>query len=343
MIKLTQSCGGSVHNSAINGDDVIIWDDQVSHKFEKLLSVLDIPISIQKSYIRKTSGEFSGKIITQENGILPVVKGAKIDLESDPLGSLRQYGKDGLPLYKSKKTGNLIGMIKRVAKYLGGQQSDVSAYLDETGADKDISESEKQFIQDLTKQPVISRRETPKQWVDQVFVAEAGDLKKKLKEVQFSMDYDPDMFDTPSLYSVHKKNESEIRERFKRLHDFRNVAVKRFSPPISRLDTLVDNLNSRNVVTSDNHHIDGFGRGELSTVYERLFQNTPSYFQGKSNDQDSHKTKKSRIEQFHRLNKLIREWETELNAPIPELVTTKVQSWSLLDCFFSFIVYGRKH
>jgi hypothetical protein len=330
MIKLSASCGGNSNNSAINGDDVIIWNDLVSQDFEVLLEKLDIPISIEKSYIRKKAGEFSGKIITSEDGILPVVKGSKENLESDPFGSLRQYGRRGLSLY-----GKTLGMVKRVAKYLGGKQLDVQPYLDETKADEGVSKAEKDFIASIDKTPTLEKGSTSKRMVDQVFFND-DELYKEYKAVQFSMDYDPDMFNQPSLYGQYKQRESELRERIRRLHDFRHVAVKRFSPPISRLDTLIDNLKSHHVTTSDGHRINGFGHGETAHVYERLFQNIPPLFEGKSRDQDNHRLKKARIRQLHRLNRLIKRWEKELKAPI--LVETKRPS--LLVRFFEYIVYG---
>lgn len=304
MIRLNVSCGGTHYNSAINGDDVIVWDDEVSRKLEKTFEICDIPISIEKSYIRKRSGEFSGRIITCDEGILPVFKGRKSKLKNDPFGYLRQYGSDGLSLIPYQKRS----AVKRVAKYLANQEMGLEEYAAQCGIQVDPLEAE--FL--LQKSPVIEKQPWSKLWLDQVF----GNYEPLLA-IKPAFDKHMKNFFTErlSLEQIQKYTSvyHAAQERSRRLTDFKYVAVKRFRAPNNRLDTLVDNLNSHIFETSDKFLIVGYGRGEKAKLFMRLRKDVPPPLGRHATDDYTKSKAHEKIRYVNRLNKKIRQWNAELD------------------------------
>lgn len=309
MIMASKSCGGTYENSAINGDDVIIWDDQVSYRFEELLEMWEIPISQSKSFIRMTSGEFSGRIITREDGILPVFKGRKTNLVDDPLGLIRQYGHAGFCMLPK----SLQKVVKRTAKFLN---DDNVGWMDPAQVDRDegMGPDVQTFLTE--KHPVLESKNHIQQFVEQKFESERTRLEeeysttvKGLAPTGFMPGF---VFPAPASLAERLK---AAYERSEQLHGFKDVAVKRFQPRNIRLDVFIENLNSRTVrKTSDGHTIPNFGNGPLSKVIDRLMVDDLSVFQGHSNREAKTKEERlKRVKVLNRLDRKIRRWNKSLN------------------------------
>jgi hypothetical protein len=302
MIKASAAVGGNGSNSAINGDDVVIWDDRVSQNFDSLLNRWDIPISEMKSFSMCPNGEFSGRIITRDDGILPVYKGRELNFSDDPLGAFRQYGEDGLVLLPIK--------LRKVI-------SDVMLYLNEIAVlDLSLDPSEgklydpvREFIVNFKDLPRVENYGHTKEWVEQVFDAELNAAVKTVELIAYHEDIT--MFAkhknlTPlQLMAEQSKEIEELKKVIRRRQGFTTVAVNRFSRPNSRLNLLIDNLNSYRVVTSDGHVIHGYGNSTFAKLMEDLKgSNVLSTMKG----HDPHEaiTREERLQKIRVFNRLAR-------------------------------------
>jgi hypothetical protein len=318
MNRLISCVGGNEHNSRINGDDVIVWEELVFIKFEDLLSALEIPINCQKSFIRLANGEFSGRIIFRDEGILPVFKG-RAESPHDPLGSIRQYGKDGLQVMEPP---SLRTKVKRFARYLVGRDSDVEEFVKEVNTHKPaITTADADLV--LHKEPVVEKQTTPIGLINQVYVAEEHSLNvtRQALALQFSTLMAPGS----PMFNKLVKEYHYLTERSRRLNLFKRAAVRRYRLPNSRLDTLVDNLNARAVITSDGHAIPNYGKGDTSKLFKRLMCEVPNALAHNSPKVSNKNRGLEKKIYFNRLNRTIREWEAFQAQPPHRVETTS--SW----------------
>jgi hypothetical protein len=260
MLYLARSCGGNGSNCRINGDDIIICDTKVARKFKRLLARLKIPISDEKTYFYKTFGQFSGRIATKEDGILPVFKGHVFELNDDPFGYFRQYGSAGLELVPKKHRK----MLQVVAMILGENGGEIN--LEDFTSSQVRSHLTKGYTPDLGE-PLIEKQSWSELWVKQRFAAE---FEREAMQMQSQFRKQTRLRRSRGQFSVsqnrmHKSHTVHFAEECYKLRQntiFKDVAVKRFPEPNSRLNKLLDHLNSRVVISYNGlveHKITGFG------------------------------------------------------------------------------------
>jgi hypothetical protein len=334
MIKATAAVGGNKDNSAINGDDVIIWDNRVSLNFENLLKRWEIPISELKSFSICPNGEFSGRIITREDGILPVYKGRKLNFPDDPLGAYRQYGEGGLVLlpYNLRKiVADVLLCLNEVA--LMDLNSDGPKEMDPIS----------KFLSEGEKSPLLKNFGSTQAWAEQIFEMEKHSALSELKLI--ALHEDPLAFArfkkmTPLQLMREQMAEQDVLvRRVRRLSGFKTVAVNRFRHPKSRLNLLIDNLNSYHVKTSDGHVIHGYGSSNFAEVMDRLriSKDDLSIFKGHDPyDRRDKETRLARIQVFRRLARNVSKMHSQLTNMQNSVGTYRIPKGSIVDRFIDW-------
>jgi hypothetical protein len=118
-ILLVRLVGGNASNFRVIGDDIVISDPQLTDAVLNFYKLLGVPISWSKTLIKSTDlAEFAGRLVSKTAGKLPVFKGAPMDLKSDPLGYIRQYGRRGAKLLP-KSSRHMIDFIGRMPYPIG--------------------------------------------------------------------------------------------------------------------------------------------------------------------------------------------------------------------------------
>jgi hypothetical protein len=100
-ILLIRSCGGTLDNFCVLGDDVIISDAAVAEKYLARLSDWSVPVSWSKTLVSSVYCQFAGREIDRF-GPLPVFKGSPLNVREDPDGFIRQYGLKAFRLVPQK-------------------------------------------------------------------------------------------------------------------------------------------------------------------------------------------------------------------------------------------------
>ena len=267
MLVMSRYSGGSGSNSRINGDDYWTSSPIVGKRFSETLEWFNIPISSTKTFMYKSFGEFSGRLVNVD-GILPVYKGRDVNWRSDPFGWIRQYGVTGIYLlpYHSRKK------ISRVARALNDDKlSDFNSSIDNPFEGYDPP----------TTSSLIEKSTWDELWVNQVFADHA--LREEIdRAVSLYMDtamLSADLSDPHSMYlweryKYYAHEISTLREHSL----FNRVALQRFVEPNQRLDQFIDLLNSELVKTSDGHRIQGYGSmGPIITRLRSVKAITTSY------------------------------------------------------------------
>ena len=256
MMLLAQKAGASKTNCRINGDDIIFSDTQVARRFIKLLKYLGVPISDQKTFVKKDFGEFSG-LIADATGIYQVQKESPLDVKRDPFGPLRKYGPRGLSLVPR----NLRNAVWAVA-----------SLPEPYGLESIRKQSGNPYIgfQPVVKSKKFGRISWSQDWVDQAFSEYSMDLlEQRISRVMkhsFRKDISGPDREALGLYArVLAQKLNKVSE----LALFQGATHHHFSTPLQRLDLLADNFDSYSIKTSDGWKLVGYGDPAFDSLREQ--------------------------------------------------------------------------
>jgi hypothetical protein len=168
-IHAVRGVGGNDSNFRVIGDDIVISDPDVALRYQELMKVLGVKISLAKSLLNAEKAEFAGRII-DKFGLWPVYKAAPAALSSDPLGLLRQYGMAGLSLVP-KKLRPIVQFVGRLPLIGPPHCWDFSALEELDELDLDLVYGDKE-----TPYPIQRSRPSSSVWVTPVSRFEAAQL-----------------------------------------------------------------------------------------------------------------------------------------------------------------------
>ena len=105
------------HSFFILGDDVVILDDELAHRYLSVMKDLECPISESKSISSSKLAEFGGKIITS-NEVIPQYKWRNVSDDSF-IDICRNLGRQSMKLLRTRQR-RVIERIAPLPECLGG-------------------------------------------------------------------------------------------------------------------------------------------------------------------------------------------------------------------------------
>lgn len=118
LVHLLRLCGGSAKTFRIIGDDVVL-DHEIYPRVVAAYELLHVPINWHKSIIGSPYiAEFGGRYI-DSFGSLRAVKASPMNIKSDPLGMIRQYGFRGLRLVPFKSIRPVLAAVALLPEPIG--------------------------------------------------------------------------------------------------------------------------------------------------------------------------------------------------------------------------------
>lgn len=113
LLYLYKAAGASDDQMAVVGDDLIV-EAKFTPRILELLSRFGVPVNEAKSLFDSDIAEFVGRLI-DKHGNMGVYKASRFDLNKDPLGLIRQYGKRAFRMTQLKYLSK--GRKERLLQY----------------------------------------------------------------------------------------------------------------------------------------------------------------------------------------------------------------------------------